>query len=177
MDTKVKNGVNVRSIVTASLMVALTFLATMCINIRLPIAANGGLVHLGNVPLIVAAIIFGKKQGAIAGAFGMALFDLVSGWTLWAPFTFVIVGTMGYLIGAICENKKNIGAWYVLAMVVAVAVKIAGYYVAEAIIFGNWLVPAASIPGNIVQVGAAAIVSLPLVLALRRVVSRRGVIQ
>ena len=37
----------------------------------------------------------------LAGAFGMGLFDLLSGWTAWAPFTFIIVGAMGYVVGAI----------------------------------------------------------------------------
>ena len=83
------------------LSIALVFLATGFVNIRLPIAANGGLIHLGNVPLFLTAIIFGRKTGAAAGAFGMALFDLFSGWALWAPFTFVIVGIMGYTVGRI----------------------------------------------------------------------------
>ena len=39
--------------------------------------------------LFIVSIIFGPKKGAIAGAVGMGLFDLVSGWTLWAPFTIV----------------------------------------------------------------------------------------
>ena len=30
----------------------------------------------------------------------MGLFDLLSGWTAWAPFTFIIVGIMGYVVGA-----------------------------------------------------------------------------
>lgn len=54
--------------------------ATCFINIRLPIG-QGGLIHLGNVPLFLIAILFGKKIGALAGAFGMGLFDLMGGWT------------------------------------------------------------------------------------------------
>ena len=34
-----------------ALFVALTYVFTAFVNIRLPIAANGGLIHLGNVPL------------------------------------------------------------------------------------------------------------------------------
>ena len=37
--------------------------------------------------LSVVSILFGPKKGAVAGAIGMGLFDLISGWTLWAPFT------------------------------------------------------------------------------------------
>ena len=55
------------------------------------------------------AILFGKKTGAIAGGVGMGLFDLLSGWTAWAPFTFIIVGIMGYVVGAITEKHDQYG--------------------------------------------------------------------
>ena len=93
-------------LVINALFIALTLVATMFINIRLPIMGNGGLIHLGNIPLFLAAIIYGRKTGAIAGAFGMGLFDLISGWTAWAPFTFVIVGAMGYVVGLMSEKLK-----------------------------------------------------------------------
>ena len=86
-------------LVINALFIALTLVATWLINIRLPFMGSGGLIHLGNVPLFVAAMLFGRKTGAIAGAFGMGLFDLMSGWTAWAPFTFIIVGCMGYVVG------------------------------------------------------------------------------
>ena len=66
-----------KTLVINALFIALTLVATMFINIRLPIMGNGGLIHLGNVPLFIAALVFGKKTGAIAGAFGMAFFDLI----------------------------------------------------------------------------------------------------
>ena len=62
-----------RTAAVNGISIALVFIATAFINVRLPIAANGGLIHLGNVPLFLAAAIFGKKTGAICGAFG-ALF-------------------------------------------------------------------------------------------------------
>lgn len=164
----------IRSVVTAALFIALTFLATMFIHIQL-FPAAGGLVHLGNVPLFIAAILFGKKQGAVAGAVGMALFDLTSGWSPWAPFTFVIVGLIGFAVGAIMENKeKHFYAWYALAMLAALVIKIGGYYVAEALIFGNWAAPVTSIPGNLVQIGVAAVATLPLIAALRRILGAQG---
>ena len=66
-----------KALVINALFIALTLVATMFINIKLPIMGNGGLVHLGNVPLFIAALVYGKKTGAIAGAFGMAFFDLI----------------------------------------------------------------------------------------------------
>lgn len=164
--------VNVTDIAITGVCIALTLVATAFINVRLPIAANGGLVHLGNVPLFLAAIIFGKKTGAFAGAFGMGLFDLLSGWTLWAPFTFVIVGLMGFAVGKITENRIGF-RWNVLAIAVACVIKIVGYYIAEGIIYGNWVAPALSIPGNLVQIGVAAVIVLPIVEIVRKAVKGR----
>ena len=158
---------NIRFITITALFIALTYVFTAFINIRLPITANGGLIHLGNVPLFICAIIFGKKSGAIAGGVGMGLFDLLSGWTLWAPFTFVIVGLMGFVVGWITEKKKGYG-WYVVAMLAACVIKIVGYYIAEGIIYGNWVSPVLSIPGNLVQIGVAAVIVLIVIVPLKK---------
>ena len=170
-DVAVKK-VNVSDIAITGVCIALTLVATAFINIRLPIAANGGLVHLGNVPLFLAAIIFGKKTSAFAGAFGMGLFDLLSGWTLWAPFTFVIVGLMGFAVGKITENRIGF-RWNVLAIAVACVIKVVGYYIAEVIIYRNWIAPVLSIPGNLVQIGVAAVIVLPIVEIVRKAVKAR----
>ncbi len=158
-----------KEIVITGLAVALVFTATM-IHIRLPIG-QGGLIHLGNIPLFLVAIIFGRKMGAIAGAFGMGLFDLMGGWTPWAPATFIIVGLMGYAVGVISEKKDNV-AGYVMAILVACAMKIVGYYIAEALIYGNWMQPVLSIPGNLIQIGVAAVIVLPIAGMLKQALRR-----
>ena len=140
---------SVQFLTVTAIFVALTYIFTAFINVRLPIAANGGLIHLGNVPLFIGAIIFGKKTGAIAGGVGMGLFDLLSGWTLWAPFTFVIVALMGFTVGRLTEDEQHQNfKWYVIALIAACVIKVAGYYIAEVVIYGNPLAPVASIPGN-----------------------------
>ena len=134
---------NTQAIVVTAMCIALTYIFTAVVNIRLPFAPNGGLIHLGNVPLFLAAIIFGKKTGALSGAFGMGLFDLFSGWK-------------------------------VVAILVACVIKIAGYYIAEGIIYGNWITPASSIPGNLLQVGVAAVVVLIISGQLQKLAERMG---
>lgn len=158
-----------KTLVINALFVALTLVVTMFINLKLPIMGNGGLIHLGNVPLFIAAFIYGKKTGAIAGAFGMGLFDLLSGWTIWAPFTFIIVGTMGFLAGLIAEKLPGKRIFvYTLAVAVALVIKIAGYYFAEGILYGNWIQPIGSIPGNVLQVVIAGIIVIPLIGRLNK---------
>jgi len=163
---KNKNRYDVKGMVICALFIALTYVATAFINLRLPIAANGGLVHLGNVPLFVCAVLFGKKKGAIAGGVGMALFDLLSGWVLWAPFTLVIVAAMGYAAGAVTEKKKTMPV-IVVAYVLALFIKIGGYYIAEGCIYGNWIAPLTSIPGNVVQVVVGAVIATPIIGAIK----------
>lgn len=162
-----------KELVINALCIALTLVATMYINIRLPLMGNGGLIHLGNVPLFIAAIVYGKKTGAIAGAFGMGAFDLLSGWTTWAPFTFVIVGAMGYVVGLITEKVP--GRPFLvnsLAVVAALVIKIVGYYFTEVVLYGNWIQPFGSIPGNIIQITVAAIIVLPIVERIKKLAVR-----
>lgn len=160
------------TLVIDAMFIALVFTATWLINIRLPLAGSGGLIHLGNVPLFIGGMLFGRRTGAIAGAFGMAIFDLMSGWTAWAPFTFVIVGAMGYVIGWIAEKKpfKIAMVNHVLSVILAIIIKVAGYYFAEVILYGNWIAPIGSIPGNIIQVGVAGIVVLLCIEPLKKII-------
>ena len=159
-------------LVITALFIALTYVATWLINIRLPLIGSGGLIHLGNVPLFVGAMLYGRRTGALAGAFGMGLFDLFSGWTAWAPFTFVIVGAMGYVVGLMAEKKpfQNIMVNNIVSILLALVIKIVGYYFAEVILYGNWAAPLGSIPGNILQVAVAGVIVLVFIQQLRKYV-------
>ena len=97
------------------------------------------------------------------------MFDLLSGWTSWAPFTLVIVALMGYVSGLVTEKKKNTGS-IILGIILALVIKIVGYYIAEIVIYGNWVAPITSIPGNIVQVVVGGIIAFPIIKALKRVI-------
>lgn len=163
-------------LVIYALFIALTYVTTWLVNIRLPLMGSGGLIHLGNVPLFVGAMLFGRKTGALSGAFGMGLFDLLSGWTAWAPFTFIIVGAMGYVVGLIAEKKPFASEHVnnIVSILLAIVIKIVGYYFAEVILYGNWIAPLGSIPGNVLQVGVAGIIVVICVPQLRKIVRKQG---
>lgn len=158
-------------LVTTGLMIALVFLFTKFINIRLPISVNGGLIHLGNVPLFIAAIAFGPRMGALAGGIGMAIFDLTSGWTLWAPFTLVVRAGMGYIIGTIAQRRcgESFGL-NVAAILAGTMAMLVGYYFTEVILYGNWFVPFTSIPGNVLQILTASLIALPILPRINKAV-------
>ena len=158
-------------LIITSMLIALVFVSTLLLNIKLPITANGGLVHLGTAMLFLASILFGPKKAAIAGAIGMGLFDLYAGWTLWAPFTFVARGLQGYVVGKIAwsngRNGKSI-PFNIIGVILSVPVMLAVYYLCEGIIYGNWIAPMASIPGNLVQNAVGIIVAIPVSAALKK---------
>ena len=140
----------VQRLVIMAVFVAMTFVVTTYINVRIPfLAANGGLVHLGNVPVFVAAAVFGKRRSGYR-AFGLGLFDLLNGWVAWAPFTFVICGLIGFTYGLITKGKYETRgiSFQIAAVVAAVVIKVVGYYIAEVIIYGKLSRTAASIPGK-----------------------------
>jgi len=162
---------NAKDVAVSGLLIAMVFTATMFINIRLPLSMNGGLIHMGNVMLFLASFIFDKKKGAIAGAFGMGMFDILSGWAAWAPFTFIVRGLMGYIAGSISNHKGKSGSSFalnLLAIVVSGLWMVVGYYFTEVILYGNWITPMTSIPGNISQlvIGLFALIITPAVKKL-----------
>ncbi|MGB3367325.1 MAG: ECF transporter S component [Acidaminobacteraceae bacterium] len=171
MDTK-SNVSKTKDLVVNGLLIAIVFVATYFIQIRLPISVNGGLIHLGNVALFSIAIVFGPKKGAIAGAFGMGLFDILSGWISWAPFTFIIRGVMGYLIGYFAFKGKKAGKpllYSIVGMLIASVFMILGYYLTEVILYGSYLAPLTSIAGNITQLVIGITTSIPASLALDKI--------
>ena len=159
-------------LIITSMLVALVFLSTFFLNIKLPISVNGGLVHLGTAMLFIASILFGPKKGALAGAIGMGLFDIVGGWALWAPITIVARGLQGYIVGKIAWSNGRKGssiALNVTATIVSIPFMIAVYYIGEVILYGNWIVPLTSIPGDLVQNALGMIIAIPVCVALKKV--------
>ena len=124
------------------------------------------MVHIGNIPLFIAAAFFGKRTGSVVGGVGMALSDLLTGWVPWAPITLITVGIMGFVYALIVDRKPTL-VRLIIASVAVLAVKVAGYYIGETIMYGSFLVPLASIPGNIIQISVNSVIAIPVILILK----------
>ena len=162
------DGSKVKEFIIVGLMSALIYIATAVINVPI---GPGGVIHLGDSMIYVTAILFGWKTAALSGAIGMTLFDVLSPYAIWAPFTLVIKGIMGAMAGYISHSKNREGAnllWNVIAAILAGIWVIFGYYIAEAIIYGNILSPMASIPANFIQVSAGAVIAIPLAALVKK---------
>lgn len=158
-------------LVITALLAALVFVSTSFLNIKLPIG-EGGLIHLGTVMLFIASILFGPKKGAFAGAVGMGIFDLIGPWAAWTPITVVARALQGYVVGKIAWSKGHNGdnvKLNVVATIASMPVMIGAYYIGQGIMFGNWIAPVASIPGDLIQNVVGVVIAIPLTTALKKV--------
>lgn len=160
---------HVADITLCGVFAAVICVFTMFIQIQI-IPAEGGMVHIGNVPLFFAAAFFGKKVGAAAGGMGMMLSDLLSGWAIYAPLTLIVVALMGFVFGAVVRRKPTL-VNLILAVAAVLAIKVAGYYIGEVILYRSVVIPVASIPGNVIQIITGAVIAVPLILVTKTAVS------
>ena len=154
------------SIIYTALAIALVTLSTMVI--RIPTIK--GYINFGDIMIFVTAILLGKKAGFLAGAFGSALADILGGYIIYAPGTFVIKGLEGLICGLILwrssDNKANSFA-ITIAPIIAGLWMVLGYFIYEYVLFGiGTALP--SIPSNIFQGGVSAVAAIPIVLTMRR---------
>lgn len=155
-------------LIVAALLTALVTVATMAFQV--PIPATKGYINLGDTVIFIAALLLGPRYGAIAGGVGSALADLLSPYALWAPFTLVIKGLEGFIVGYVFHHwlsgKNSIGA-KAMAMLLGGLWMAAGYFAAEVILYGF---PAAltELPGNTIQALGSAALALPVVEVLSR---------
>ena len=158
----------VLDLVQVALMAAIVYVSVAFINVP----SVKGVIHLGDTTVFLSAILLRRKKAFAASAIGMCLFDLLSPYYIWAPFTFIIKGTMALIAGTIAYRKgyngKSIGN-NIFAFAVAGLFMIVAYYFAGAFIFQSFIVALADIQGNIIQVVAGVALAMPLTIALKRV--------
>lgn len=159
-----------RSLVLMALMVALTMVGTYII--RIPVPATQGYIHMGDAFLFLSVILLGGKRGAVSGALGETLADLLAGYAAFAPITFVVKCLMGLVIGYAVRlyqlhgrkekeekgKQKSIFCLSAfLALLCAGGVMILGYYLGESLMYGSWVTPLVEIPMNILQFAVGVI--------------------
>jgi uncharacterized membrane protein len=93
---------NLEQLILTGLLTAL--ITAVTIVIAIPIPFTNGYVHPGDSMIFMAALILGRRRGAFAAGLGSALADVILGYFIWAPFTFVIKGVMAFLTGFIIEK-------------------------------------------------------------------------
>lgn len=166
------NSTKILKLVTASLLAALTCVATMVIQVPTPV--TNGYIHLGDGFVILSGILLGPVYGALAGGIGSMLADLLTGYMAYVPITFLIKACAALLAGVIYKTlHKKAGKSHLLPVItggICAAIVVAlGYFTAESTILGYGPAAAVSIPHNLVQGIFGIIISAVLFEVLSRV--------
>ena len=130
--------------------------AALTMVLRIPIPGTQGYMNLGDMAVVFSGLFLGKKYGWIPGGLGSAAADVIGGFFIFAPITFLAKGLEGFIAGTLGRQHS---AWLALAVGAMVTV----YFVAEVFLPG--MGPAAAIselPFNVVQAGVGAIGGLAI---------------
>lgn len=154
----------VLNLVLAALFAALICVATMVFTIPLP---GRGYLNTGDCFVILAGCLMGPVFGPAASAVGSALADVILGFAVYAPGTFVIKGLMALAACAAFRAVNRNGEKHALVPVVSAGVAgefvmIAGYFLYETALFG-FKTAIGGVPGNCLQ-GAGGLVIAGAVL-------------
>ncbi len=161
------------TLVMTAMMTCLVLLTTYTFKIPTPFQ---GYVHLGDAMIFLSVLVVGRKNGAVAAAFGSALADLLGGYVAFAPWTFVIKGLMAFVMGICIDyiaKKKGktlklfgVPVVEIVGMAIAGLVMVAGYGVADAVLAGNIMSGILSMPANCGQFIAGMVIASALASAL-----------
>lgn len=122
----------VKNIVYYSMCIALTFLLTWFF--KMPYIVKEGYLNLGDVGVLLSGLLFGPIGGMISGAIGSSMADLLSGYALYAPFTLIIKGIEGYMIGQFIKKEKS--SYIFVFCLISTIFMVFGYFVSEWFLYG-----------------------------------------
>ena len=134
----------------AGVFSALILLATQLFKIPTGI----GYANLGDGFILVAAYLLGPAA-FFPAAIGSALADLLAGYPIYIPATFVIKGLMGLAAGFLLKNEKITVVRKIAVFTLAELIMIGGYFGYESLPFMYG--PAAAAGSIIPNLGQAAV--------------------
>ena len=148
-----------------AVMIAVTTVLTLLI--RVPIPATQGYLNFSDVAIVFASLAFGPWVGLVAGGVGTALADVFGGYAQWALLSFLAHGLEGLLIGLVARRRTV--AHLLVGWAAGSVAMVLIYYLGSALILvGDWRVPLAEMPINVLQAAVGAAVGIPLYYAVRR---------
>ena len=142
-----------KNLVLTAMFAALVFAATAYI---LHIPTQNGYIHIGDAFIYMAASILPAPYAVAAGAIGAALSDGLTGYAIWVLPSILIKSATAAVFTS--KHRTILCRRNLLACAAALGLCAGGYYVAEGILYGNFISALASIPTNILQAVVSIII-------------------
>lgn len=151
----------------AGIFTAVVFVFTAYLHIP----SHTGYTHVGDGFIYLAACMLPLPYAVFVGAAGALLADCLTGFAIWAPGSVIIKSAAVLFFPR--KSEKIICRRNILALIPAWALCIGGYYLYEALITGNFIVPLSGIPGYITQSVLSSILFVALGLAMDKLKIRQ----
>lgn len=165
------NNNSLKRLVLAALFAALACVATM--SIRIPTPGTNGYIHPGDAIVILSGVLLGPVWGFLAGGIGSALSDLIGGYFMYVPVTFVIKGLIALVAGLIYEKigktQKSRYIAVILGGIADIILVAGGYFLCESTFLGYGSGAIASVPANVIQGIGGLIISCilyPIIISI-----------
>lgn len=95
----------------AGLFAALAFCCFSYLRIEIPMGMGmTGKIYIGHAFILLSAVLLGAKYGALSGAVGLTLADVLAGYTTSAPPTFVAKFILGWTVAFIAHRVFKLAA-------------------------------------------------------------------
>ena len=106
----------------AGLFAALAFCCFSYLRIEIPMGMGmTGKIYIGHAFILLSAVLLGAKYGALSGAVGLTLADVLAGYTTSAPPTFVAKFILGWTVAFIAHRVFKLAAEKEETRIVAIA--------------------------------------------------------
>ena len=106
-----------KKLVLSGLIAALVFVTTAFIAIPLGI----GYANFGDCFVILAGLLLGPVYGSLAAVVGAALSDLILGYGIYVPATFIIKGLMALTVAIVAGRSGRSFRFWRIALSAALA--------------------------------------------------------
>ena len=102
------SGENVKKLALAALFAALSYIGFQVFRFDIPVGTEKTAFHLGNTFVALGALFIGGAMGGAAGAVGLTIADLTSGYATSAPKTFILKLLIGLVVGFMAHDVFKI---------------------------------------------------------------------
>ncbi len=153
-------GNKIRLTCITAVFTALVFVVTAYLHIP----TGNGYIHVGDGFIYLAACLLPWQYATIVGAGGALLADVLTGYAIWAPGSVVIKAATALLFSA--KRSRVMTLRNCTALFPATVICAGGYYLYEALIYGNFIAPLAGIPASLTQSLASAVVFVAMGIAV-----------
>ena len=168
----------IEKITLTSVLTALVFVGTFFIKIGTPM---GGYIHPGDAVVLLAGALLGPVWGSFAAGVGSAMADILGGYLVYAPITFVIKAVCAVIAALLVKRFGMLRAGIASELVM-----VAGYFGAEIVMFAfaagegglsaiatGVAMAFASVPANLLQGAFGVVGAVFLYPALKGALMKR----